>query len=369
MQDAELASLYSLFILALSQNNLSQVSFRLFNLKRPDKSQFKEENLSTEVTEEDLANAWTDEYGVKYSSDRKRLLKAPQNIVECFVAEGTIVICDYAFHLCDGLSVIRIPQSVKSIGDMAFCGCELLTSVLLPKKLKKISYKLFCGCEALESIAIPNGITSIGKEAFSWCKHLSSIIIPKSVEDIGEGAFSYTDSLKTISVNPENMYYDSRDNCNAIIESSSNTLIAGCVSTIISLNVEIIGPAAFMGITNLLSISLPNNVKIINNDAFCQCDVVECAANRAMAMGLGCTADFQTINHPNCSFSFSLLSKSCDYRQSSMFSPWNRCDVLSFKQRSHRSLRNAPIRGFAIPEVWITHERILTLPKAIFESL
>lgn len=272
MQDAELASLYSLYILALSQNNLSQVSFRLFNLNRPDKSQFKEENLSTEVTEEDLANAWTDEFGVKYSSDRKRLLKAPQNIVECLVAEGTIVICDYAFHLCDGLSVIRIPQSVNSIGDMAFCGCELLTSVLLPKKLKKISYKLFCGCEALESIAIPNGITSIGEEAFSWCKHLSSIIIPKSVEDIGAGAFSYTESLKTISVNPENMYYDSRDNCNAIIESSSNTLIVGCVSTIIPLNVEIIGPAAFMGIINLLSISLPNNVKKINNDAFCHCE-------------------------------------------------------------------------------------------------
>lgn len=80
-------------------------------------------------------------------------------------------------------------------------------------------------------------------------------------------------------------------------------------------------------------------------------DVVECAANRAMAMGLGCTADFQTINHPNCSFSFSLLSKMGDCRQSAMSSPWNRCDVLSFKQRSHRSLRNAKIRGFVIPEV------------------
>ena len=68
-------------------------------------------------------------------------------------------------------------------------------------------------------------------------------------------------------------------------------------------------------------------------------------------MGLGCTADFQTINHPNCSFSFSLLSKMGDCRQSAMSSPWNRCDVLSFKQRSHRSLRNAKIRGFVIPEV------------------
>ena len=273
MQDAELASLYSLYILSLSQNNLSQVSFRLFNLNKPNKSQYnKEENLSTEVTEEDLANAWVDEYGVKYSSDRKRLLKAPQNIIECLIEEGTIVICDYAFHLCDGLSVIKIPQSVKSIGDMAFCGCELLTSILLPKKIKKISYKLFCGCESLVSIAIPNKVTSIGEEAFSSCKHLSSIIIPKSVEDIGEGAFSYTESLNSISVAPDNLYYDSRDNCNAIIESASNTLIAGCVSTIIPLDVEIIGPAAFMGIINLLSILLPNNVKKISSDAFCDCE-------------------------------------------------------------------------------------------------
>ena len=70
-------------------------------------------------------------------------------------------------------------------------------------------------------------------------------------------------------------------------------------------------------------------------------------------MGLGCTADFQTIIHPNCSFSFSLLSKMGDCRQSGMSSSWNRCDVLSFKQRSHRSLRNAKIRGFVIPEVWL----------------
>ena len=79
----------------------------------------------------------------------------------------------------------------------------------------------------------------------------------------------------------------------------------------------------------------------------------KCAANLVMAMCLWCTADSLAVNHPNCSFSFSLLSKSCDYRQSSMFSPWNRCGVLSFKQRSHRSLRNAPIRGYAIPEVWL----------------
>ena len=71
-------------------------------------------------------------------------------------------------------------------------------------------------------------------------------------------------------------------------------------------------------------------------------------------MRLQCTADFQTINHPNCSFSFSLLSEVCDFKQSAMPSPWNRCDVLSFKQRSPRSPRNALFRGFAIPGVLLS---------------
>ena len=92
MQDPELATLYSLFILSSAQNNLSQASFRLLNMKRPQVT--KIENLSTVVTEEDLANAWVDEFGVMYSSDRKRLLRAPRNICEYSVREGTKVICD-----------------------------------------------------------------------------------------------------------------------------------------------------------------------------------------------------------------------------------------------------------------------------------
>ena len=96
-------------------------------------------------------------------------------------------------------------------------------------------------------------------------------------------------------------------------------------------------------------------------------DVVKCAANLVMPMGWKCTADFSALNYPICSFSFSLLSKICDSRPSEMFSPWNRCDVLSFKQRSHRSLRNAPIRGFAIPEVWLPTKGFLKRPEIISE--
>lgn len=115
MQDAELASLYSLYILALSQNNLSQVSFRLFNLSRPDRSQYVEENLSTEVTEEDLANAWTDEYGVKYSADRKRFFgRSNIWLKEYSIREGTVIICDESMHIAE---TFVIPKTVQSIGN------------------------------------------------------------------------------------------------------------------------------------------------------------------------------------------------------------------------------------------------------------
>ena len=132
MQNAELASLYSLLILAASQNNLSQVSFRLFNLTRPERPQYEEENLSTEVTDEDLANAWTDEFGVKYSKDRKRLLNAPDMIREYIVRDGTVVICERAFKGKRYLFSIGLPNSLKVIGDEAFCHCFLSKPVCLP---------------------------------------------------------------------------------------------------------------------------------------------------------------------------------------------------------------------------------------------
>ena len=142
MQDAELASLYSLYILALSQNNLSQVSFRLFNLKRPDKSQYEEENLSTEVTEEDLANALTDEYGGKYSKDGKRFLKFddehtyPTYHCGYIIKDGVEVVCDYAFADCQRLKMIKLPPTVTAIGDSAFADCADLEILDFPKTNK-----------------------------------------------------------------------------------------------------------------------------------------------------------------------------------------------------------------------------------------
>ena len=249
MQDAELASLYSLYILALSQNNLSQVSFRLFNLSRPDRSQYEEENLSTEVTEEDLANAWTDEFGVMYSKDRKKLLKVPTEIRTYSIENGTKIICNKAFQ-STLLTQVIIPNSVLCIGDNAFCGC------------------------CLTSIEIPDNVQSIGKWAFSY-NALNSVTIPQNVKHIGKGAFGSCGSLICIDVDNENKFYDSRNDCNAIIETKSNTLIVGCQNTIIPNNVKSIGERAFYGCYNLSFIFIPKEVLNIELRAFDSCEILK----------------------------------------------------------------------------------------------
>ncbi len=249
MQDAELASLYSLFILAISQNNLSQVSFRLFNLTRPERPQYEEENLSTEVTMEDWDNAWTDEFGVKYSLDKKRLLEIPCECEKYDILNSTKVICNEAFFNCKNLVSIQIPNSVTAIGKWAFLGCESLTS-----------------------IHIPDNVKAIGDYAFGGCKNLTSIHIPGNVKAIGKGAFSGCVKLIAISVSERNANYNSRNNCNAIIDSKSNTLIAGCKSTFIPENVTAIGDYAFRSCGSLTSIHIPSSMTTIGEGAFSFCE-------------------------------------------------------------------------------------------------
>ena len=296
MQDAELASLYSLYILALSQNNLSQVSFRLFNLSRPDKSQYEEENLSTEVTEEDLANAWTDEYGVKYSADKKRLLKAPRLLHRYSIRQGTKVICDQAFiysftyddssiiipdgveiigkqsfKSCTGLDNVALPSSVKTIGFYAFESCQYLKSINLSYGLKRIDESAFNDCIRLENIIIPNSVVSIGSRAFCGCRSLSTFMIPESVNTIGVCLFYGCKTLKCIQVDNRNPIFDSRDGCNAIIETANDSLIAICPTTIIPKNIRKICACGFAGLDVFSTIRIPDSVVEIGNSAFEDC--------------------------------------------------------------------------------------------------
>ena len=173
---------------------------------------------------------------------------------------------------CSGLISITIPNSVTSIGGSAFHDCYDLASISIPNSVTSIGDAAFGYCPSLTSITIPNSVTSIGDYAFKECFNLNSITIPKSVTSIGRFVFSSCSSLKSIIVENGNNKYDSRNNCNAIIETETNTLLMGCKNTIIPNSVTTIGNDAFSFCSGLTSITIPNSVTSIGASAFSGCE-------------------------------------------------------------------------------------------------
>ena len=175
-----------------------------------------------------------------------------------------------AFNGCSNLTSVTIPNSVTTIGYYAFNGCSNLTSVTIPNSVTTIGSYAFTDCIDLRSITIGNSVTHIGHDAFHNTR-LTSIYIPSSVTSIERNYLGITPELSTIVVEEGNTTYDSRNNCNAIIETATNTLVKGSNHTNIPNSVTSIGVGAFGDCTGLTSVTIPNSVTSIGSGAFCGC--------------------------------------------------------------------------------------------------
>ena len=186
------------------------------------------------------------ENGILYI-DRCLIESKNYSIESCTIRNDTRLIADYAFEIHHSLTSVTIPNSVISIGKRAFYLCW-----------------------ALSSVTILDGVVNIGELAFCECP-ITSVTIPNSVKNIEEQAFCGCSSLISIVVESGNSTYDSRNGCNAIIETATNTLIAGCQNTIIPNSVTSIGRRAFKYCSSLTTITIPNSVSNIGLEAFGNC--------------------------------------------------------------------------------------------------
>ena len=315
MCDKDFCTLYSLFMLALARKDLSACSCRLFIGEKPILSQTIEDS-STEITEDELKEAFIDEWGVKYSKDGRKLLKAPKELRGGYsVKEGTRIICNHAFFWCSSLSNIVVPNSVISIGDRAFSCCSSLSSIVIPDSVTDIGNDAFSHCSSLSNIVIPDSVTSIGDYAFSGCSSLSNIVIPDSVISIGNGVFSGCLLLEYISIpksviclnenpfsdwkgvleclSPNFIYEDdvlfNKDKSKIVsfrnqkiesyiipdsVTSIGDYAFSGCSSLsniVIPDSVTDIGKCAFYFCSSLSNIVIPDSVTSIGNDAFLRC--------------------------------------------------------------------------------------------------
>ena len=197
-----------------------------------------------------------------YNCDKLTSISIPNTVT---------AIRDNAFYMCSGLTAIDIPNSVTVIGENAFAGCRSLTAIGIPNSVTTIGKYAFSHCSQLTEMTFPNSVTTIDEGAFFFCTGLTSITIPNSVTALEYRAFAGCSGLTSIQVESGNAVYDSREDCNAIIETADNTIIMGCQKTVIPNSVTCIGEEAFWACTTLTSISIPSSVTNIGDGAFNQC--------------------------------------------------------------------------------------------------
>ncbi len=195
-------------------------------------------------------------------------LAIPESIIVNGIEFSVTAIGGDAFKDCSGLTgALTIPNSITTIGIQAFRDCHNITTVTLSNSLTELGRYAFSFCYNLGSIVIPSSLTELSGNTFYECRSMTSLHIPATLTSISQD-FDRCSGLTTITVDADNPVYDSRNNCNAIIKTTTNTLVQGCQTTVIPTSVTAIGASAFDGQTNLTSIEIPSSVTTIGEYAF-----------------------------------------------------------------------------------------------------
>ena len=215
------------------------------------------------------------------------------SLTDVYIPESVTTISDEAFTACTSLRSVNIPRNVTEIKAHTFYACTQLPSITIPNGVTAIRFGAFAGCQSLTSIEIPNTVTTIEgipsdfdqrlwsesfhayNGAFGGCTSLTSLFIPSSVTSIGEGVFGNCSSLSSIVVASGNTHYNSSNDCNAIIETSTNKLLAGCNNTIIPSTISAFGKSAFSGSSLMTSLTIPSTVTSIGDLAFYLCSALD----------------------------------------------------------------------------------------------
>ena len=256
-----------------------------------------------------------------------------------------------AFCGCSGLTELTLPNSVKSIGDGAFADCSGLTELTLSNSLVSIGGNAFRWCSELTELTLPNSVTSIGYAAFYGCSGLTELTLPNSVTSIGDSAFYVCRGLEKITVESGNSCYDSRDNCNSIIDKKTNTLIVGCKNSIIPNSVTSIGSgafaycsglteltlpnsvtsigyAAFRGCSGLTELTLPNSITSIGDYAFADCSGLSKITSLAEIPPVCDSEVFDGVNKTNCELIVPIMSVTA-YKQAEVWNEFSNISGLS----------------------------------------
>ena len=191
--------------------------------------------------------------------------------------------------------------------------------------ITSIGESAFLGCRGMTELILPNSVTRIGDCAFYGCTGLTELILPNSVRSIGDIAFTYCSGLEKITVESGNSCYDSRDNCNSIIDTEFNTLIVGCKSSVIPNSVTSIGYYAFYGCSGLTELTLPDSVASIGDGAFICCSDLSKITSLAEIPPVCGSGVFDRVNKTNCELIVPIVSVTA-YKQAEV---WNEFSNIS----------------------------------------